>query len=62
MYTSTDLLLQRQNIMKKSLTCLNVPEWLIIPLSTNPMHYIETAYDMHQLIDQPTRVDDKPPL
>ena len=28
-------------------------------LSTNPIHYIETAYDMHQLIDQPTRVDDK---
>ena len=28
-------------------------------LSSNPIHYIETAYDMHQLIDQPTRVDDK---
>ena len=28
-------------------------------LSTNPIHYIETAYDMHQLLDQPTRVDDK---
>ena len=28
-------------------------------LSTNPIHYIETAYGMHQLIDQPTRVDDK---
>ena len=28
-------------------------------LSTNPIHYIETAYDLHQLIDQPTRVDDK---
>ena len=28
-------------------------------LSTNPIHYFETAYDMHQLIDQPTRVDDK---
>ena len=28
-------------------------------LSTNPIHYIETAYDMYQLIDQPTRVDDK---
>ena len=27
-------------------------------LSINPIHYIETAYDMHQLIDQPTRVDD----
>ena len=29
--------------------------------STNQIHYIETAYDMHQLIDQPTRVDDKTP-
>ena len=28
-------------------------------LSINPIHYIETAYDMHQLIDQPTRMDDK---
>ena len=28
-------------------------------MSTNPIQYIETAYDMHQLIDQPTRVDDK---
>ena len=28
-------------------------------LSTNPIHYIEAAYDIHQLIDQPTRVDDK---
>ena len=28
-------------------------------LSTNPIHYIETAYDMHRLIDQPTRVDDE---
>ena len=28
-------------------------------LSTIPINYIETAYDMHQLIDQPTRVDDK---
>ena len=26
---------------------------------TNPIHYIEAAYDMHQLIDQPTRVGDK---
>ena len=25
----------------------------------NPIHYIETAYDMHKLIDQPSRVDDK---
>ena len=31
-------------------------------LSTNPIHYIETACDMHQLIDQPTRVDDKTSL
>ena len=73
-HVSTDLLLPRQNIMKISLTCLNVPGWLNIPLflwlililitfwmrlSTNPIHHIETAYDMHQLIDQPTRVDDK---
>ena len=28
-------------------------------LSIDPISYIETAYDMHQLIDQPTRVDDK---
>ena len=28
-------------------------------LSTSTIYYIETAYDMHQLIDQPTRVDDK---
>ena len=28
-------------------------------LSINPISYIETAYDMHLLIDQPTRVDDK---
>ena len=28
-------------------------------LSTNPIHYIETAYDMGQLNDQPTWVDDK---
>ena len=28
-------------------------------LSTNPIHYIGTAYDMHQLSDEPTRVDDK---
>ena len=51
--------------MKKTLTCLNVLGWLNIPLfhrvilSTNPIHYIETSYDMHQLINQPTRVDDK---
>ena len=60
--------------MKKSLTCLNVrmTENPVISLggfnfnyildetlSTNPIHYIETVYDMHQLLDQPTRVDDK---
>ena len=28
-------------------------------LSTKTIHYIGTAYDMHQLIDPPTRVDDK---
>ena len=28
-------------------------------LSTNPICNIETVYYMHQLIDQPTRVDDK---
>ena len=28
-------------------------------VSTNPIHYIETAYDMHPLNDQPSRVDDK---
>ena len=28
-------------------------------LSINPIHCIETTYDMHQLIDLPTRVDDK---
>ena len=28
-------------------------------LSTNPIHCIETAYDVHQLIDRPIRVDDK---
>ena len=27
-------------------------------LSINPIPYIEAAYDMHQLIDQPTGVDD----
>ena len=27
--------------------------------STIPIHHIETAYDMHQLIDQPTRMGDK---
>ena len=38
---------------------LNFDHILNETLSTNPIHYIETAYDMHQLIDQPTRVDDK---
>ena len=28
-------------------------------LYTNPNHYIETAYDVHQSTDQPTRVADK---
>ena len=28
-------------------------------LSINPISYIETVYDMHQLTDKPTRVDDK---
>ena len=28
-------------------------------LSTNPIHCIETAYDVHQFIDRPIRVDDK---
>ena len=31
----------------------------ILDENTIPIHYIETAYDMHQLIDQPTRVGDK---
>ena len=42
-----------------SLGDLNFNYILDETLSTNPIHYIETAYDMHQLIDQPTRVDDK---
>ena len=28
-------------------------------LSTNPIYYIETAYEMRQSIAQPTQVDDK---
>ena len=28
-------------------------------LSTNPIYYIETVYEMRQLIDQPTWVNDK---
>ena len=42
-----------------SLGDLNFNYILDETLFTNPIHYIETAYDMHQLIDQPTRVDDK---
>ena len=42
-----------------SLGDLNFNYILDETLSTNPIHYIETAYDIHQLIDQPTRVDDK---
>ena len=44
-----------------SLSDLNFNYILDETLSTNPIHYIETAYDndMHQLTDQPTRVDDK---
>ena len=42
-----------------SLGDLNVDYILDETFSTNPINYIETAYDMHQLIDQPTRVDDK---
>ena len=42
-----------------SLDDLNFDYILDETLSTNPIHYVETAYDTHQLIDQPTRVDDK---
>ena len=44
-----------------SLGDLNFDYILDENLSTNPIHYthVEPAYDMHQLIDQPTRVDDK---
>ena len=42
-----------------SLDDLNFNYILDETLSTNPIQYIETAYDMYQLIDQPTRVDDK---
>ena len=45
-----------------SLGYLNFNFILNKTLSTNPIHYIKTAYDMHQLIDQPTRVMIKPPL
>ena len=33
--------------------------YILETLSSNPIHYIKTTYDMHQLIEQPTRVDDK---
>ena len=42
-----------------SLGDLNFDYALNDTLSTNPIYYIETAYEMHQLIDQSTRVDDK---
>ena len=42
-----------------SLGDLNFNYILDETLSTNPIQYIETAYDMHQLVDQPTWVDDK---
>ena len=42
-----------------SLGDLNFNYILDETLSINPIHYIETAYDMYHLIDQPTRVDDK---
>ena len=42
-----------------SLVDLNFNYILGETLSTNPIHYIETTYDMQQLIVQPTRVDDK---
>ena len=45
-----------------SLGYLNFNFILDKTLSTNPIHYIKTAYDMHQLIDQPTRVVIKLPL
>ena len=45
--------------------CVTRPQWvnyiLDETLSTNPIHYIETAYDMHQLIDQQEWMI-KPPL
>ena len=45
--------------------CVTRPQWVNFnyildkTLSTYPIHYIGPAYDMHQLMDQPTRVDDK---
>ena len=38
---------------------LNFDYILDATLSTNSIHYIEAAYDIHQLTDQPTREDDK---
>ena len=45
-----------------SLCNLNFDYILNGTLSTNPNHYTETAYDMHQLIGQPKRGVIKPPL
>ena len=42
-----------------SLGDLNFDYTLNKTLSTNPIYSIETAYEMRQLIDQTTRVDDK---
>ena len=42
-----------------SLGDLNFDYILGETLSINPIHYFETAYNMRQLIDQPTRMDDK---
>ena len=42
-----------------SLGDLNFDYILDETLSTNPINYIETAYDMYQLIEQLIRVDDK---
>ena len=42
-----------------SLGDLNFNYTLDETLSINAIHYIETAYDMHQLIDQPKGVSDK---
>ena len=42
-----------------SLGDLNFDYVLNDTLSTNHIYYIETVYEMRQLIDQPTRDDDK---
>ena len=42
-----------------SLGDLNFDYILDETLSTNPINYIESAFDMYQLIDQPIRMDDK---